>query len=132
MKWLLTATLLLLLSCKQQRNGYNQFLANSDRVDIVVFNGGDTLFYDTKDSTGLRILKNVITGNPNVLKDTCVAQGYLRYRQGETLLFQARFAAGNDSCNHVSYADDDNSYIHPLSDRANKLLNKILKTAGKQ
>lgn len=121
--------LLALASCAQPNN-YNRFLAASNRVDIIVFNGGDTLYFDTQDSTGIDILRSQVTGNTHDLKDTCSAQGFLRFRQDSTLLLEANFAVtpgkSDNNCNYIAYQHDDDTYVQPLSDRAKKLLGKVV------
>lgn len=136
MKWIAAPLLLLAIACtNQSRNGYNRFLQSCTRVDIIVYNGGDTLFFDTQDSTGIRILTNQITGNVNNVNDTCPAQGYLRFRQDSITLLQAPFAVttGNNeaACNYVAYTRDNDSYVQGLSDRAKKLLGTVMQQAEK-
>lgn len=134
----ITVVALLLAACSGSAvNEYNKFLQPCNRVNIVVFNGGDTLHFDTQDSTGIEILTGLISGdNSATLKDTCAAQGRLQYMQDSVQLFSAAFAvtpASNDEgCNYIAYADDDNRYTHVLSARAKKLLGTVLQQAGEQ
>lgn len=131
MKWIAAPLLLLAFACTNQtRNGYNRFLQSCNRVDILVFNGGDTLFFDTQDSTGIRILASQITGNLNNVKDTCPAQGLLRFRQDSVMLLEAVFAVtpgkAEVACNYAAYTYDDASHVQGLSDRAKKLLGTVM------
>lgn len=134
MKWTAVFLLFFLFSCSRQ-NTYNRFLSACNRVDIVVYNGGDTLHFDTQDSTGIRILADQVTGNNNNIKDTCAAQGRLRFRQDSTVLLEAPFAvtAGNNnqSCNYIAYDYNDASYVQGLSERAKKLLGTVMQRSGK-
>lgn len=135
MKVLYAVTALLLFACTQPENKYNEFLRACNRVDIVVYNGGDTLFFNTQDSTGIAILQSQISGNQNNVKDTCAALGLLRFHQDSTTLLEAPFAVSagkNDAnCNYVAYNHDDASHVQALSDRAKRLLNKVLQQAAK-
>lgn len=118
---------LLLLGCGMERgNGYNKFLKPANKVQIVVFNGGDSLYFDTQDSTGIDILVAQVSGNPDPYKDTCASEGYLRYMHDSTLLLQARFAAGSKKCQYLSYQNDGYAYTHRLSERAANLLHKVV------
>lgn len=132
MKWIFFLAAVLLLACNGQ-NTYNEFLRPCNRVDIVVYNGGDTLYFDTEDSTGVSILTNQISGT-GAVKDTCAAQGLLRFRQDSTVLLEAPFAvsAGNNNaaCNYIAYTHDDASHVQGLSARARKLLHTVVQQAG--
>ena len=133
MKWIAVFLLLFIFACKSQ-NTYNQFLQPCNRVDIVVYNGGDTLFFDTQDSTGIRILTDQVAGIDQNIKDTCTAQGRLRFRQDSTILLEAPFAVSaqnNPSCNYIAYNHDDLGHVQGLSDRAKKLLGTVMQQAGK-
>lgn len=131
MKWIPIAALLLLGCGLERGSGYNKFLQNCNKIQIVVFNGGDSLFFDTNDSTGVQILVNQITGNSNPLKDTCTSEGYLRYLQDSTQLLQARFSAASPGCRYISYQHDGYSFSHNLSDRASNLLKTVLDQGAK-
>lgn len=124
------AVFLLLASACTQPNNYNKFLDTTNRVDILVYNGGDTLFFDTQDSTGIDILRSQVNGNTNDVKDTCTAMGLLRFRQDSTVLLEAPFAVtpgkSGGNCNYITYAHDDDSYVQPLSERAQKLLGRVV------
>lgn len=133
MKWILVFSMLFIFACKGQ-NTYNHFLLPCNRVDIVVYNGGDTLFFDTQDSTGIRILTDQVTGNDQHINDTCAAQGRLRFRQDSTILLEAPFAVSaqnNAACNYITYNHDDMGHVQGLSDRAKKLLGTVVQQAGK-
>lgn len=134
MKCIAALFLFFFFSCAKQ-NTYNRFLAPCNRVDIIVYNGGDTLFFDTQDSTGIQLLADQIDGSQNNITDTCAAQGVLRFRQDSTILLQAPFAVSaqksETSCNYITYAYNDGSYVQGLSDRAKKLLGTVMQQAGK-
>lgn len=127
MKWIPMAALLLLGCGMERGSGYNKFLAPANAVQIVVFNGGDTLYFDTKDTTGVQILVDQVTGNSNPYKDTCAAEGYLRYMNDSTLLLQARFSA--KGCRYIAYQNDGYSFAHRLNERAANLLQKVVQQA---
>lgn len=134
MKWILLS-LIVLTACNNSQDGYNQFLKDCDRVDIVVYNGGDTLFFDTRDSTGIHLLAAQVSGRQNNLSDTCPAQGMLRFRQDSTVLQEGTFAVtagkGAGNCDYLAYARDGESYVQPLSERGKKLLQTVMLQAGK-
>lgn len=130
MKWIPIAALLLLGCGMERGNGYNKFLDPCNKVQIVVFNGGDSLFFDTQDSTGIEILSAQVSGNPDPYKDTCAAEGYLRYLRDSTVLLEARFAASPNSCRYIAYQNDGYAFAHRLSERATNLLQKVVQQGG--
>lgn len=127
--------LLLATACSNPQQHYNRFLKACNRVDIIVFNGGDTLFFDTADSTGIDILRRGISGQSQGMADTCAAQGYLRFRQDSTLLLQALFAVtpgtSDARCNYVAYSHEEASHVEGLGERARKLLGTVMQQAAK-
>lgn len=126
----IAAACLLLASACTQPNNYNKFLDTTNRVDILVYNGGDTLYFDTQDSTGIALLRSQVNGNTNDVKDTCSALGLLRFRQDSTILLEAPFAVTpgkkEHNCNYITYAYDGDSYVQPLSERAQNLLGRVV------
>lgn len=129
MKWIPVAALLLLAGSCKKGDGYNKFLETCNIVQIVVYNGGDSLHFDTKDTTGVKLLANQVSGNTNTLKDTCAAEGVMRYLKDSTLLLEARFAAAD--CQYLTYTHGGYTYVHRLTERGENLLQTIMQEAKK-
>jgi hypothetical protein len=122
--------LLFFQSCEsRQPEPFASMLKSCDQVDIVLYNGGDTLTYNTKDSTGVKIFVQAISGGTKPPAEACAPVGELRYKSKEQPLMTARFAtpesSGKQGCNFVTYGAGGVTYQHLLTDRAHNLLKQL-------
>lgn len=131
---LLTLSIVIVLflqSCDntpQQNEPFKTMLANCDEVNINFYNGGDTIKFDTKDSLGLKVLRESVSGNTETVKDACQPAGQLFYRAKGDTLFRAEFAVSNvasDQCDYITYTHQGKAYKNKLHDKAHQLLTQI-------
>ena len=124
--------ILFIFSCNtgnQQQEPFASLLKNCDQVNIVFYNSQDSLTYHTTDSTGIRILVNLVTGKKETVVDTCQPIGRLHYMVERQPVYEAEFAlaaAGKGGCNYISYTMQQHTYKHRLSERASNLLRQVL------
>lgn len=110
-------------------------IKGTDRIDIVFYNNGDSLNFQTKDPKGFEILIGQISGKKSDSKNNCNTIGELRYFVKEQLVYTAGFAIDtankNGGCNFVSYDWQNNKYKHALTERGENMLQKIYASAKK-
>ncbi|MEI6949173.1 hypothetical protein V9K67_18460 [Paraflavisolibacter sp. H34] len=121
---------LLFQACESsQPEPFASLLKPCDQVDIVLYNGGDTLTFNTKDTTGVEIFVKLIHGGTKSAADGCSPTGELRYlAQGHPLLtapFAAPEGSGKKDCNFVTYEAGQVKYRHPLTERAHNILKQV-------
>jgi hypothetical protein len=128
---ILPALLLLLQACtntNQQKEPFKSLLAGCDSIDIVFYDGGDSMHYNTKDSLGLVRLSETITGKSEMVSDTCRLNGELRYFKQAQLVFTSQFAEDSSikNCNYVTYRYNGAVYKHRPTERVKKLLSGMV------
>jgi hypothetical protein len=112
----------------EQKEPFKTMLADCDEVNINFYNGGDTIKFDTKDSLGVKVLGESVSGNTETIKDACQPAGQLFYRAKGDTLFRAEFAISNvaaDQCNYITYTHQGKAYKNKLHDKAHQLLTQI-------
>ena len=112
----------------QQSEPFKTMLAKCDAVNINFYNGGDTIKFDTKDSLGVKVLSESISGSAETIKDTCQPAGQLFYRAKGDTLFRAEFAVSNvatDQCDYITYTHQGKTYKNKLHHKAHQLLTQI-------
>lgn len=124
----------LLYSCdlgNTPKEPFQSLLANCNQVKIIFFNKGDTLHFETKDSTGIHILTHLSEEHTKEATSDCPVTGELRYfNENDTLLtaqFSTEASGSRQDCNHVTYYLSPEYYTHQMNDRAIKLLNEIFR-----
>ena len=127
----LLAILSVIQSCSngtQQSEPFKTMLANCDEVNIIFYNDGDTIKFDTNDSLGVKVLSESVSGNTETIKDACPPAGQLFYRANGDTLFRAEFAVSNvstDQCDYISYTHQGKIYKNKLHHKAHQLLTQI-------
>jgi hypothetical protein len=124
------AIILMIQSCTngtQQSEPFKTMLANCDEVNINFYNGGDTIKFDTKDSLGVKVLSESVSGNTETINDACPPAGQLFYRAKGDTIFRAEFAVSNaaDQCDYITYTHQGKAYKNKLHDKAHQLLTQI-------
>lgn len=122
---------LFLVSCSgdQQKEPFATLFKNCDQVNIVFYNHGDSLHFETKDANGIKIFSQLISGDKSTVKDTCAAVGDLVYLFKGQTFYTAHFALDSTKtsakCNYVTYNYQNVAYKHRLTDRAENLLRQV-------
>ncbi len=113
-------------SSNHQKEPFKSLLNACTKVDIVFYNKGDTLHFKTTDSSGVKLLQQMVTGYNESLVDTCAAIGSLNYfnQSGPTLMvqFAVKKMANKITCNYITYTYNGNAYKHKLSEKGRDLL----------
>lgn len=121
-------------SSSQQKEPFASLFKPCDQVNIVFYNNGDSLRFETKDVNGIKILTQLISGNKETLADTCGAKGDLIYLSKGQSFYTTQFAfyttKGKTSCNYVMYNYQNTSYKHRLTERAENLLRQAYAAAN--
>lgn len=116
-------------SSETQKEPFASMVKPCDQVNIVLYNGGDSLFFETKDSNGIEILTQLLSGKTESLKDTCSVVGEFRYLTNKNTFYTAPFALdslkNSATCNYVSYSFGNQQYKHRLTERAENLLRQM-------
>jgi hypothetical protein len=129
--FILLGALLQACSSEQQKEPFKSFLANVNKAKIVLYNGGDSLNFETADPNGLVILKRLINGNNNTAKDTCQPVGEIQYVAQDQQIMQAQFSlAEANGCNYVRYVHNNQQYQHKLTSRAENILKQVKQAAS--
>jgi hypothetical protein len=132
---LLPVLMLLLQSCQSdtQKEPFKTLLKDCDQVDIVYYNGGDSLFFNTRDSAGVKILTHSISGDK--ITQACPPTGELRYKVKDQTVLTAQFSttksSNKEKCDVVSYQLNAVPYTDPLPEKAVILLNEVYKQGQK-
>jgi hypothetical protein len=124
--------LLLISACTAKNTRKEPFvslLKPCTEVTMVLYNGGEPLNFKTTDSSGLKILTEMITGETEHVKDTCLPAGEMYYLNQTDSILKVQFAArqeGNrEVCNYVAYVLNGTSYKHKLSEKGKLLLSQL-------
>ena len=114
-----------------QKEPFNSLLKNCNAVNVVLYNNGDTVDYETKDTAGIRILVQSVTGANEEIPAVCQPLGEIRYKSNDSTIFNARFStidsSKNDNCDFITYDYQSASYKHKLSRKAVMLLSTVRK-----
>jgi hypothetical protein len=118
-----------MLSCNtnpQQKEPFRSMLLGCTEVDMAFYNNGDTLHFKTTDSSGIKLLREMITGDNEVLPDTCAPVGVLNFNNQSQSLLPVQFAikkiADKIGCNYITYTYSGVNYKHKLSEKGKDLL----------
>src|SRR5829696_1970293 len=128
----LSFTFLLFQSCSQNNDNKQdlQNVKNCNEVTMIYYNHSDTLRYNTKDTTEIKILTELISGRQDQIGDSCKPVGQLVFKSQGQEIFTAEFSTTDTNeeyeCNFVVYNSDDKTYKHKLTYRAGRLIDEIL------
>ena len=108
---------------------FNSVLKNCDEVNINYFHNSDTLIDKVLDTSNIEILRTLITGSGKVIGDTCPPTGEIIFKQkGQTILsayFSTKSTNEKSTCGYVIYSYDSKLYVHQISFKAGKLIEKL-------
>ena len=117
----------------QQKEPFASLFKNCDQVNIIFYNNGDSLHFETKDVNGIKILTQLISGKKETIGDTCSAKGDLVYLSKGQPFYTAQFALNTASnavgCNYASYNYQNTAYKHRLTERAENILKQAYSAA---
>ena len=126
---------ILIAACNQKQKQQEPFLSllkPCTEVNIVLYNGGNPLNFKTTDSSGLKILTEMITGQNENIKDTCQPMGELYFLNKADSVLKAQFSAKQTGkevfCSYVAYTFNGTSYKHKLSEKGKLLLSQLGQT----
>ncbi len=129
---ILLLTLAAAVSCNTtatQKEPFKTMLKGCNQVDIVFYNKGDTINYQTKDSAGIAILANSVLGINESVTNMCAPVGELRFKVHGQDTLTAQFATSHtkekNKCSYITYALNGNKYLQKLTERADRVLNEI-------
>ncbi|HVG15590.1 MAG TPA: hypothetical protein VM935_11535 [Chitinophagaceae bacterium] len=136
MRNLIVLVILLVVSAcnskDKQQEPFLSLLKPCTEVNMVLYNGGNPLNFKTTDSSGLKILTGMITGDNENVKDTCMPMGELYFINNADSVLKAQFSAkqtGKEAtCSYVAYTFNGTSYKHKLSEKGQLLLSQLGQT----
>ena len=127
--------LLFLQSCSsdKQKEPFASLFKNCDQVNIVFYNHGDSLHFETKDANGVKIFTHLVSGNKEAVRDTCGANGDLIYLAKGQPFYTVQFALNATNsvakCNYVQYNYQNTAYKHRLTEDAENILKQAYTSA---
>lgn len=119
----------LVLACNnktEQQEPFKSLLQKCDTVNFKFYNDGDTLYFNTGDSLGIKYLTQAVMGNSETINDTCKPSGELYYRAKNDTLLRTEFAVlpslERKDCAYMSYTYEGKSYKNRLPEKVHQLL----------
>ena len=130
---LLFLIIVLIQSCKSKQDKIGSFkslLQNCDLVDIIYYNGTDTLIYHASDTSEIQVLTKLISVTNETIGDSCKPSGQLQYKKAGQTIIIAEFSTSNSndsvSCDYITYSLRHDNYKHRLTYNAGMFIDEVL------